>query len=160
MQSSCFLGSRLASSQLVSARPSTGCATRQVTTCMAKKKGRLGGFVLSRSMLHRLGSPTRVCKTPLVTESGFVRAGVRCIVTLECTEARAENGTPSRYTTQKVWHSQQPLPIPVPLGYSCSCYTSCSRPQPTHCLTYCLNGAAEPEKHIREAGAQEVQQVP
>ena len=29
-------------------------------------------------------------------------AGVRCIVTLECTEARAEGGTPSRYTTQKV----------------------------------------------------------
>lgn len=29
------------------------------------------------------------------------KKGVRCIVTLECTEARAENGTPSRYTTQK-----------------------------------------------------------
>jgi len=29
-------------------------------------------------------------------------SGIRCIVTLECTEARAEGGTPSRYTTQKV----------------------------------------------------------
>lgn len=28
--------------------------------------------------------------------------GVRMIVTLECTEARAEGATPSRYTTQKV----------------------------------------------------------
>lgn len=29
------------------------------------------------------------------------KKGVRLIVTLECTEARAEGGTPSRYTTQK-----------------------------------------------------------
>ncbi|GMH44141.1 hypothetical protein BSKO_12075 [Bryopsis sp. KO-2023] len=29
------------------------------------------------------------------------KKGVRCIVTLECTEARKEGGTPSRYTTQK-----------------------------------------------------------
>jgi large subunit ribosomal protein L33 len=29
------------------------------------------------------------------------KKGVRMIVTLECTEARAEGGTPSRYTTQK-----------------------------------------------------------
>lgn len=28
--------------------------------------------------------------------------GIRCIVTLECTEARAEGATPSRYVTQKV----------------------------------------------------------
>lgn len=27
--------------------------------------------------------------------------GIRMIVTLECTEARAEGATPSRYTTQK-----------------------------------------------------------
>jgi large subunit ribosomal protein L33 len=27
--------------------------------------------------------------------------GIRCIVTLECTEARAEGATPTRYTTQK-----------------------------------------------------------
>jgi hypothetical protein len=30
------------------------------------------------------------------------KKGVRIIVTLECTEARGEGGTPSRYTTQKV----------------------------------------------------------
>ncbi len=30
------------------------------------------------------------------------KKGVRCIVTLECTEARGLGETPSRYTTQKV----------------------------------------------------------
>ncbi len=30
------------------------------------------------------------------------KKGVRIIVTLECTEARSEGGTPSRYCTQKV----------------------------------------------------------
>ncbi len=40
-----------------------------------------------------------------ITVGCLVCAGVRCIVTLECTEARAAGGTPSRYTTQKV---QQP----------------------------------------------------
>ena len=30
------------------------------------------------------------------------KKGVRCIVTLECTEARTLGATPSRYTTQKV----------------------------------------------------------
>merc|ERR1712054_308507 len=29
------------------------------------------------------------------------KKGIRCIVTLKCTEARAEGGTPSRYVTQK-----------------------------------------------------------
>ena len=115
MQSSCFLGSRLASSQLVSSRPSTGCATRQVTTCMAKKKGGLAAALLcSRGpTLHRGIFPARVCNFYPSTKHGLARAGVRCIVTLECTEARAENGTPSRYTTQKVRESKQPLPVPA-----------------------------------------------
>lgn len=30
------------------------------------------------------------------------KKGVRLIVTLECTEARGEGGSPSRYVTQKV----------------------------------------------------------
>ena len=33
------------------------------------------------------------------------KKGIRCIVTLECTEARGEGGTPSRYVTQKVLSS-------------------------------------------------------
>ena len=33
------------------------------------------------------------------------KKGVRCIITLECTEARGLGATPSRYTTQKVSHS-------------------------------------------------------
>lgn len=32
------------------------------------------------------------------------KKGVRCIITLECTESRAEGATPSRYVTQKVLH--------------------------------------------------------
>ena len=32
------------------------------------------------------------------------KKGVRCIITLECTEARGLGATPSRYTTQKVSH--------------------------------------------------------
>lgn len=34
------------------------------------------------------------------------KKGIRCIVTLECTEARQEGGTPSRYVTQKVGSSR------------------------------------------------------
>ena len=34
------------------------------------------------------------------------KKGVRCIVTLECTEAKGEGATPSRYTTQKVKHTR------------------------------------------------------
>ena len=45
-----------------------------------------------------------------------VCAGVRCIVTLECTEARAAGATPSRYTTQKVQQSASPC---LPLLCSC-----------------------------------------
>lgn len=30
------------------------------------------------------------------------KKGIRCIITLECTEARGEGSTPSRYVTQKV----------------------------------------------------------
>lgn len=32
---------------------------------------------------------------------GAKKKGVRCVITLECTEARALGKTPSRYTTQK-----------------------------------------------------------
>jgi len=64
--SNSFLGGRTAVTFRAIAPPTQSrTAPRQLTTCMAKKKG------------------------------------VRCIVTLECTEARAEGGTPSRYTTQK-----------------------------------------------------------
>lgn len=38
------------------------------------------------------------------------KKGVRMIVTLECTEARAAGATPSRYTTQKVGSSPQAAP--------------------------------------------------
>ena len=43
------------------------------------------------------GTATR-CVTTMARKKG-----VRIIVTLECTEARGEGKTPSRYVTQKVW---------------------------------------------------------
>eukprot|EP00884_Botryococcus_braunii_P012826 jgi/Botrbrau1/21544/Bobra.174_2s0047.2 len=61
---SSFLGSRFRAS-FVTEGPQATAGPRQVTTCMAKKKG------------------------------------IRCIVTIECTEARALGATPTRYTTQK-----------------------------------------------------------
>eukprot|EP00238_Polyblepharides_amylifera_P015644 CAMPEP_0196575092 /NCGR_PEP_ID=MMETSP1081-20130531/4659_1 /TAXON_ID=36882 /ORGANISM="Pyramimonas amylifera, Strain CCMP720" /LENGTH=94 /DNA_ID=CAMNT_0041893293 /DNA_START=50 /DNA_END=334 /DNA_ORIENTATION=- len=59
-----FFGSRLSQSLVA---PAKSCASgpKQVTTCMAKKKG------------------------------------IRVVITIECTEARKEGLTPSRYTTQK-----------------------------------------------------------
>eukprot|EP00239_Pterosperma_sp_CCMP1384_P000758 CAMPEP_0197848696 /NCGR_PEP_ID=MMETSP1438-20131217/9675_1 /TAXON_ID=1461541 /ORGANISM="Pterosperma sp., Strain CCMP1384" /LENGTH=93 /DNA_ID=CAMNT_0043461069 /DNA_START=30 /DNA_END=311 /DNA_ORIENTATION=+ len=60
---SAFFGSRLAAS--IPAPTKNGSGHRDVTTCMAKKKG------------------------------------IRVVITLECTEARGEGGTPSRYTTEK-----------------------------------------------------------
>ena len=68
---------------------------RQVTTCMAKKKGGCGVCQWPFSQASEGG-------TRLPLTAGCPSAGVRCIVTLECTEARGEGGTPSRYTTQKV----------------------------------------------------------
>eukprot|EP00240_Pyramimonas_obovata_P009535 CAMPEP_0118933084 /NCGR_PEP_ID=MMETSP1169-20130426/11241_1 /TAXON_ID=36882 /ORGANISM="Pyramimonas obovata, Strain CCMP722" /LENGTH=93 /DNA_ID=CAMNT_0006875807 /DNA_START=59 /DNA_END=340 /DNA_ORIENTATION=+ len=63
LQASSLFGTRLVAAPAVSARTSSG--PKQVTTCMAKKKG------------------------------------IRVVVTIECTEARKEGGTPSRYTTEK-----------------------------------------------------------
>lgn len=34
--------------------------------------------------------------------NSLLAPGIRCIITIECTEARALGATPSRYTTQKV----------------------------------------------------------
>ena len=48
-------------------------------------------------------APTRpAASAPRQVTSMAKKKGVRCIVTLECTEARQEGGTPSRYVTQKV----------------------------------------------------------
>lgn len=44
----------------------------------------------------------RVLSTPKQPVTMAKKKGIRCIVTLECTEARAEGATPSRYTTEKV----------------------------------------------------------
>jgi hypothetical protein len=70
------------------------------------------------------------------------KKGVRIIVTMECTEARGEGLTPSRYTTQKV------------RGCRCSCPPCCcerhsgcaSRQAATtfaFCVTYLPHGAGQ-----------------
>ena len=73
----------------------------------------------ARCPLPQTGRPTGATRTPppalrvrpvntsswrcrVALLSPLLCAGVRQIVTLECTEARAEGATPSRYTTQKV----------------------------------------------------------
>lgn len=65
MQASSMFGTRLVVAP-AAPRSVASTGTRQVTTCMAKKKG------------------------------------VRVVITIECTEARKEGETPSRYTTEKV----------------------------------------------------------
>lgn len=70
------------------------------------------------------------------------KKGVRCIVTLECTEARGEGATPSRYTTQKV-QAQSCWLLP-------SFHVCCAE----------IFTAAESQEHHRSHGAEEVQQIP
>lgn len=61
-------------------------------------------------------APTKpAASAPRQVTSMAKKKGVRCIVTLECTEARQEGGTPSRYVTQKVPalnHCRHALPSP------------------------------------------------
>lgn len=57
-----------------------------------------------------VAAPTQPC-TPNAPARAVVtmakKKGVRIIVTMECTESRAEGATPSRYTTQKVRGSER-----------------------------------------------------
>ena len=45
--------------------------------------------------------------------------GPRVIVTLECTEARKENGTPSRYTTTKNKKTTPQVKAPARVDHTC-----------------------------------------
>ena len=95
---SAFFGSTLRSTvQTIPAAVSQGF--RVPTTCMAKKKGE----VVSLKDTEQARPPRRHQLTALSL------AGIRCIVTLECTEARKLGKTPSRYTTQKASVSQVEL---------------------------------------------------
>ena len=81
------------------------------------------GPIPTSTMAAQLRSPftgqgfltSRVTVAPSATAPRQVtcmakKKGVRMIVTLECTEARAAGATPSRYTTQKVGSSPRPAP--------------------------------------------------
>lgn len=57
---------------------------------------------LGRRISLRVAAPVQVSPNAVRQVTCMAkRKGVRLIVTLECTEARQEGGTPSRYVTQK-----------------------------------------------------------
>ncbi|DBB13108.1 hypothetical protein WJX82_002507 [Trebouxia sp. C0006] len=58
-------------------------------------------FLGSRFVLKSAPAPHVNSQAPRQVTCMAKKKGVRCIVTLECTEARGEGQTPSRYTTQK-----------------------------------------------------------
>ena len=106
-------------------------APRQLTTCMAKKKGvPCFGVICWIILPFALGFTATL---------GF--PGIRCIVTLECTEARGLGETPTRYTTQKVSRSDSPLVSIASQQFADK--------------SFC----AEPEEHAGAVRAEEVQQV-
>jgi hypothetical protein len=86
---------------------------KEVQVLLVTEKARLQPRLICPEGVERLLLLSSVPEDGRCEEScvvgvrGNCLAGVRCIVTLECTEARAEGGTPSRYTTQKV--QQRPL---------------------------------------------------
>lgn len=59
-------------------------------------------FSGSKTVLKAAPAPHVNPKAPRQVTCMAKKKGVRCIVTLECTEARGLGQTPSRYTTQKV----------------------------------------------------------
>jgi len=69
---------------------------------VAAMAGLVSAFLGSRLKLT-IAAPTKpAASAPRQVTSMAKKKGIRCIVTLECTEARTEGGTPSRYVTQKV----------------------------------------------------------
>jgi hypothetical protein len=87
------------------------------------------------------------------------KKGVRLIVTLECTEARAEGATPSRYVTQKVrWMGR--LWAQGPFWARAHCTRLPLPVFPEFATTGTPLLSAEQEEHARAHGADEVQQVP
>ena len=69
---------------------------------VAQSAMNLSSSFLGSRFTCRFAQEARVLSTPKQPVTMAKKKGVRCIVTLECTEARAEGATPSRYTTEKV----------------------------------------------------------
>lgn len=91
-----------------------------------------------------IASPTQLDPVPtsiwpLLNAGGPPRChrkkGIRCIVTLECTESRKEGATPSRYTTEKVREEPDPHCTPAMTHRACPCCEPYSRPCPVHPLS-------------------------
>jgi hypothetical protein len=70
-------------------------------SCTAIKNPLLGNRMSYR--VAPVAAPSQTAYRSVVTMAK--KKGIRIIVTLECTEARGEGATPSRYCTQKVRHA-------------------------------------------------------
>ncbi len=91
----------------------------------ARKKKQLPGVARrgreSLDRRRRLGPPggsplpPHSLSHPHPTRLSYSHSGIRCIVTVECTEARPEGLTPSRYTTQKVRRKRDGRGVAPPL---------------------------------------------
>lgn len=67
------------------------------------RMAQLSSTFLGSKLSFRVAQVTpKISQAPRQVTTMAKKKGVRCIITLECTEARKEGGTPSRYTTQKV----------------------------------------------------------
>lgn len=75
-------------------------------TSLFRKREKLATASSLRSLCEFVNSPFPFPSSILALPTSNT-PGIRCIVTLECTEARAEGGTPSRYTTQKVGRNRK-----------------------------------------------------
>lgn len=73
MQVSSFLGTRIKTQLIAAARPASGSGCRQVTTCMAKKKGEatLFRYTCQSLCLSDLDSHKRcfMCRSPLYCDA-------------------------------------------------------------------------------------------
>ena len=105
-------------------------------------------FLGSKLVLRSAPAPHVNPQAPRQVTCMAKKKGVRCIVTLECTEARGLGQTPSRYTTQKVKGT-----------------AFCRLPRIVNALvTWVLKSSnkcllAEPQKHNWQDGVEKVQQV-
>lgn len=105
-------------------------------------------FLGTKTVLKPVAAPHVNPQAPRQVTCMAKKKGVRCIVTLECTEARGLGQTPSRYTTQKV--SKRPSAVKRIWTVLLTWVLKSSH---TSALT------AEPQEHHWQDGVEEIQQI-
>ena len=105
-------------------------------------------FLGSKTVLKAAPAPHVNPQAPRQVTCMAKKKGVRCIVTLECTEARGLGQTPSRYTTQKVIQTAFAVSYVSGPSFCLGCPTAY-----TGALT------AEPQEHHWQDGIEEIQQA-